>query len=269
MDINKLFKAGMNSCGRVLSVLPENEIGSPKKFMMEILEDETLPSLNVLFPRLFKTVLNVNKLIPLANEDHTGYIGYRVPLELTEGLKMMGIKAFYTGVDGYDTGRPVNGGYNGYLGTSLWLSDMPNKYGRYSSANLYETVMGSMLTYADLQLLGQIQEAPIPRFEAPNIIWINVAYASASTFFVTLLLENDKNLISLDENVFDAVRRLFILDIRKVIYNRFGVLSNIDTAIGNIDLKIDDWSGAEQERNELYEQYNSLSHLRKTTMIAG
>ena len=35
------------------------------------------------------------------------------------------------------------------------------------------------------------------------------------------------------------------------------------------DLKIDDWSGAEQERNELYENYNSLSHLRKTTITAG
>ena len=267
MDINKLFKAGLNACGRVLSILPESEITSPKHFMMEVLEDETLPSLNVLYPRIFRTVLDTSKLIVVDDKAVTGYVGYRIPREYTEGLKIMGIKSLHTGVGGFNTGSYR--GNNGYLGTSVWMSNMPNRYGRYSSANLYESVLGSMVTYADLQLLGTIQEAPVPRFEPPNIMWINKSYASAGTMLVTLLLENDKNLMSIDDDVFDAIRRLFILDLRKVIYNRYGMLSNIDTAIGNIDLKIDDWSGAEQERNELYEQYDSLSHLRKASFIAG
>lgn len=268
MDINKLFKAGLNTCGRVISVLPEDEIGSPKQFMMDVLRDETLPSLNRLFPRLFRTVLNTTDLIPVENDMKDGYVGYRVPLKLTEGLKIMGIKSFHTGVGGYNNSGFYKGN-NGYLGSATWLSAYPNRFGRYSSANLYESVIAANLTYADLQLMGQIQEQPIPRFETPNILWINRTYASSSSFFVVFLLENDENLISIDDEVYDAVRKLFLLDLKKTIYNRFGMLSNIDTAIGNIDLKIDDWNGAEQERNDLFEQYDSLSHLRRTSMWVG
>lgn len=267
MDINRLFRAGMNACGRVMSVLPEKDIGTPKQFMMEVLEDETLPSLNKLYPRLFKTILHTDKLIPVENDSVSKYVGYRIPLELTEGLKITGIKSLYTGVGGFDTGNYREN--NGYLGSTVWRAGMPNKFGRYSSANLYESVFGALVNYTDLQLMGTIQEAPIPRFEPPNIMWINRTYGSAKTMYVTLLLENDKNLLTIDDTVYEGVKRLFILDLKKTIYNRFGMLSNIDTSIGTIDLKIDDWSGASQERDELYDQYESLSHLRRTAMISG
>ena len=70
----------------------------------------------------------------------------------------------------------------------------------------------------------------------------------------------------MDNSVYDGVKRLFILDLKSAIYNEYGILSNIETPLGNIDLRIDDWSGAESERNELYDQYLSLAHLRRNAI---
>ena len=59
------------------------------------------------------------------------------------------------------------------------------------------------------------------------------------------------------------------MGILKTIYNKYGNLSNIETAFGTIDLKIDDWSGAEEQRNDLFAEYDSMSHIRKSTMVSG
>ena len=269
MDINRLFKAGENACGRVMSILPEKEIGSPKQFMMDVLKDETLPSINDLIPKVYRTILNVDQLIPINRVDMTSYIGYRIPIGLTQGLSIRGIRSLSTGTSGYNNQVYRDSQTTGYIGASSWLAAAPNKYGRYSSANLYETALGSMVSYVDLQLLGQFQEAPIPRFEAPNIMWLNKTYQSAKSFFVVLLLNNDDNLISVDEESYEAVKKLFILDLKKTIYNRYGMLSNIDTALGSIDLKIDDWSGCSDQRDDLFNEYDSMSHIRKTSIVSG
>lgn len=269
MDINLLFKAGDNACGRVLRLLPEKEIGSPKKFMMDVLETETLPSINDLHPKIYRTVLTTDTLIPINRADMTGYIGYRIPLELTQGLKIRGIRSLSTGTMGFSNDVYRDSQTTGYIGASSWLAAAPNRFGRYSSANLYETALGSMVSYVDLQLLGQFQEAPIPRFEPPNIMWLNKTYASSKSFFVVLLLENDKNLLSVDDEVYEAVKKLFILDLKKTIYNNYGMISNVDTAIGSLDLRIDDWSGASDQRDDLFTEYDSMSHIRKTSIISG
>ena len=47
------------------------------------------------------------------------------------------------------------------------------------------------------------------------------------------------------------------------------MLSNIDTALGSIDLKIDDWSGCSDQRDDLFNEYDSMSHIRKTSIISG
>lgn len=269
MDINRLLKAGDNACGRVLKILPEDEIGSPKKFMLEILRDETMPTVNRLMPYVYRSIINTSQLVPVKRTDMTGYVGYRIPKELTQGLSIRGIRSLHTSTTGYSNDVYRNNGAFGYIGANSWMSAAPNQYGRYSSANMYEAALGGITAYADLLLLGQLQEAPIPRFEEPNIMWINKTYGSASSFYITFLLENDANLLTVSDEGYDAVKRIFILDIKKTIYNRFGILSNIDTALGSLDLKIDDWSGAENEREELVDNYNSLSHIRKGTIIAG
>lgn len=270
MDINLLFKNAEMTCGRVLKILPEAEIGSVKQYLQDILETRTLPSLNEVYPHIKRIKLDVSSLTQLTGTDPL-YVGYRIPRELTSGLEIYSIKSCYSGTTGglANTQDSIDGSGIGRLSRGLRLASYPNKYGRYSSANLYETALISQITYADNMLLGQFQEMLTFRFQPPNIIWINKSYSNTSVFTVTVCLENDKNLITIPNNVFDAVKRLFILDVKATVYNQYGMLSSIDTALGTIDLKIDDWSGAEAERNDLFDNYKSFAHLRTHSIING
>lgn len=270
MDINLLFKEGMRQCGRVLKVLPQDEIGSPKEYMLKVLREVTLPSLNKLYPRLHRIVVNMSDLQKIEGVQNNNYVGFRIPSELVGGLKIVGIKSLNSTLGSYgyeNSGTP--GIVGSYIGGGNQLSTYPNRFGRFSSANLYETVVSAQLTYADLQLMGQYQEAPIPRFEYPNILWINKPYANMQSALITFMLENDENLMSVDDHVYEGVKKLFILDLKSSIYGEYGILSSIETSMGTIDLKIEDWQGCYQERQELYDTYDAQSHLRRGTIIAG
>ena len=64
MDINLLFKSAEMACGRVLKILPEDEIGSPKQYLQDILETRTMPSLNELtkhVPLFLQLLLSVRE----------------------------------------------------------------------------------------------------------------------------------------------------------------------------------------------------------------
>ena len=263
MDINLLFEAGEMACGRVLSVLPEDKIKSPKQYMEKVLRTKTMPSINRLYPVLLRRTIRTCDLEPIG--DNGNYTGWRIPSRLVDGLKIQGIRQCYPAnysndSDPYTSGRRTYGQIYG----------RQNRFGRLSSASLYEGAVASQIAYADLQLMGSITEAPTPRFQKPNIFWINRAYASYSAFDITFRLDNANNLITLDDEVYEGVRRLFILDLKSSIYDEYSTWSNLDTTLGTIDLKIDDWSGCENERNELFDQFDTLSHLRRhATMTAG
>ena len=267
MDINRLFKAGQTACGRVMQVLPEKEIGSPKQYMMKVLKEATMPSLNELYPKLQRVVLNTSMLIKLPDSTNNLYVGYRIPLELTNGLEIMSVRSVHSGYGGMGTN--ANGNATGYMNGSSWLSPGPNKYGRYSSANLYETVLNAQIAYADKLLSGSIDESPIARFEPPNIIWINSSYGNAGSLYAVLCLKNDENLLAIPDKVYEGVKRLFILDLKSTIYSEYGILSNIETAVGTIDLKIDDWASAAEQRDSLYDEYRGMAHLRTHSIISG
>ena len=54
---------------------------------------------------------------------------------------------------------------------------------------------------------------------------------------------------------------LALLDVKENLYPIFKNYTNLSTAIGNIDLKIESWESAESERKELINTWNSTYHL--------
>lgn len=262
VDINKLFKSGERACGRVMRVLPADEIGSPKQYMMEILKDETLPSLDIIYPRLYSCTVDPSNLIEVTDDQHSGYKTFRIPPELTEGLDIMGIKSCNPVKGGnINTGFPYTAGYGG-------LINYTNKYGRHSSSSIYEQVMSAQLAYADAQLVGSVTNSYRCKFYPPNILLISEPYRS-SLLNITFLLKNDPHLISIPDTAYEAIKRLFILDIKRTIWNEYSILNQVETPYGTIDLKIDDWSNAESERNELFDNLLSTAHIRNSTIISG
>lgn len=276
MDINKLLKAGKKACGRVLKLLPkdgEDGIGSPLEYMMKTLEDDTLMSINILHPMLIKKTFSTGFLTPVdvhsdevldlavdnqlmsrvMNDDR--YSTYRLPLSLTDGHEVISIKSCV----------PVrsNGASLGMYGD--FYNELPwnNHFGRTSSGDLYGSTMAALVDYADRQLLGGISRGFRFYFFSPNI-FMCTNYVGALN--ATFCCKNDPSLITCDDTTFEYVRRLFVLDLKKNIYNEFGNYTEVDTAFGTLDLKIGDWSSAENDRNELFDSLKSTAHFRTSSM---
>ena len=275
MDINLLLQAGMRTCGRVLRVLPKDGpdgIKSEREYMMNILRTETLPSIDILHPMIIKKTFSVSNLLPIEINDtimqDIGSLGismnddrysmYRVPLELTDGHQILTVKSCVPVSSNY-------GAVGGYSPYGSYYSELPwnNRWGRATSGDLYGAVMAANLNYVDRQLIGQVSRNFRFYFYPPNILRItNYAGALNASFCV----KNDESLISLDGMTFEGVKKLFLLDLKKSIYNEFGNYTEIDTPYGTMDLKIGDWSSAEQDRNELFNEYRGTSHFRTSSI---
>ena len=275
MNINLLFEAGMRTCGRVLKVLPKDDIGSPLIYMQKILKEETLPSLDILLPRfLTKTfpiyalekVQDGNQILSagsIPNVDNR-YNVYRIPSSIVEGAGIMGIRDCFPSYGSNDEGMSD---YNG-----IGLGEIyPNRYGRFSSANLYAKALSSTLQYADAQLVGTIMPQLRYKFFQPNIMWINKPWADNEKTFITVTfkLRNDENLVTVPDSAFEGIKKLFILDLKKSIYNEYSMFSELETPYGTVNLRIDDWNGAEADRDTLYTEYLGQSHFRNSSMRTG
>lgn len=277
MDINLLFRAGERQCGRVLRVLPREEIGSPRQYMTEVLQDETLPVIDVVYPQLLKKTFSLGALIPISSTmdeayDHNiddRYAAFRIPPEIVDGNEIVLIKDFVP------TSQEMRGGVNdGYVIGSTVLGFRncigPNKFGRYSSANVYESVSMAQLEYVDKQLLGGIQSSCKYYFYPPNIVYISRQYTTyGSQFTATFGVKNDPNLITVPDTAYPAIRRLFILDLKASIFGEYGLFSEVDTPGGVVTLNISDWATADGERIELANDYRSKAHLRNASMRNG
>ena len=275
MNIDLLFRSGMRTCGRVLNVLPTDDIGSPAIYMQRILREETLPSLNILLPRLLTKTFPISILTkvgdgdPFSKESEGGnidsrYNAYRIPSTIVDGATIIGIKDCFPayGSSGND--------YHSYAGNGLG-EIYPNRYGRFSSSNLYSRALTNTLRYADAQLVGTMTPQMRAKFYEPNIILINKPWADNDglSITVTFKLSNDENLVTVPDTAFEGIKKLFLLDLKKSLYNEYGMFSELETPYGNISLKIDDWSSAESDRDALYTEFLGTAHFRNTSMRTG
>lgn len=271
MNVDLLFQSGMRTCGRVLNVLPGKEIGSPLLYMQRVLREETLPSLDILLPRFLTKTFPIYALTKVSDGDpflleggavmDNRYNAFRIPRDLVDGADIIGIKdcflAYGTSGANYET-------YRG-LGVGQLRGGV---FGRSSSADMYARSLTNTLQYADAQLMGTMTPTLRSKFFEPNVLWLNKPYADEQKTFITVTfkLANDENLITVPQRAYEGVRKLFILDVKKSVYNEYGPFSEVDTPDGPINLKIDDWSSAEADRDQLYTDYLSSAHFRNTSM---
>lgn len=275
MDISLLLDDGMMYCGRVMKVLPQNEIKSPVEYMMKVIKKQTLPSLDILYPRLVKKTFPIYALTKVDDGDKifnggvtqsmdSRYAAFRVPDSLLDGCRMLGIRDYF---ESYGNSSGAENMYGMGLGAMY-----PNKWGRYSSAHLYSRSFGNMINYADSQLLGTMKPSIRMQYQPPNVLLINHPYCADEGMFITVEFKvgNDENLITVPDTAYERIRRLFILDLKTRIYNEYAMFSEIDTTTGNpVNLGISDWSSAESDRIQEFDTLQATAHFRNSTMRSG
>lgn len=275
MDIALLYAAGMKSCGRVLSILPQSEIKSPEEYMAVVIKRDLLPALDDLLPRFVTKSFYIAELIKVDDGDavfesnlgqgmDARYNAYRVPKTLLDGGEMIGIKNYFLS---YGSSDGNNGIYGNGLGNMY-----PNRYGRYSSANIYARAYSNMINFADAQLVGTMAPSLRMKHESPNILFINKPYADnpGTSVTVTFKIANDPNLVTVPNRSFMGIKKLFVLYLKASIYEQYAMFSEIDTTTGNpVNLGISDWSSADADADQAFMELKQTAHFRNTSMMSG
>jgi hypothetical protein len=60
---------------------------------------------------------------------------------------------------------------------------------------------------------------------------------------------------------------LAILDVQRTLYNQLKNMNNVGGAFKEIQLKIDDWSGAEAARKELIDKWTNTFHFDNLDLV--
>lgn len=106
------------------------------------------------------------------------------------------------------------------------------------------------------------------KFDAPRTLTLFNAYTSSS---LQLLLgfEHDKSLASIPESCREEFIKLAILDVKENLYPTLKQYSEINTALGTINLKLDEWADADNMRKDLIDKWDDTYHLDFPTLYYG
>lgn len=117
-----------------------------------------------------------------------------------------------------------------------------------------------MLSNAGANLMNHMIPKMTFKFEHPRELYIYNAYSSAKVV-LDLGFEHDKSLASIPETSREEFLKLAMLDVKENLYPTMKQYTELNTAIGNINLKLDDWANAEDQRRELIEKWDDTYHL--------
>lgn len=140
-----------------------------------------------------------------------------------------------------------------------------------SSSSNYGYYMGDMCAYgyqdlmlaqAELNLVGAATKGPSFKFYPPNKIEIfNESAGISGRYKLEVALEHSENLSTVPKTSRESFLKLATLDVKKFMYDNLKHYDNLETAYAQINLKIDDWQSAEQDRAALLEKWDSVYHL--------
>jgi hypothetical protein len=62
------------------------------------------------------------------------------------------------------------------------------------------------------------------------------------------------------------LRQLAVLDIEEYLYNKMKRITDLDTGVGTINLRIDNWESAAQEKRDLLREWDESASLDLDTL---
>ena len=199
------------------------------EFINEILEDETLDVFSEYYPQLVNVRITKNDAVPYT--DYNGkffpYKIYRIPKQFpvasingTRDYVWRDIENYY--ICGNDASDVYSGG-----------NFVLNQY--YLSAR---AAMPHTRSYYQIT------------FQEPDIIVVDPPLQSHRNF--ELVMQAKRTLDTVPRNMKSLFLNLFVADVKIALYNRYKHEGGSQTYGGiEIDMKIDDYSGADSERKEI------------------
>lgn len=204
--------------------------------IMEIVFQETLPVYSSYFPYFKYITVNVDR-------DQTERPGvYRIVHE--PEMRLLGVTEI--------------------LRDPIYSSGAPYYMPYFNTTNVFEAQAA-----ADLNSMTTVPTTF--RFFPPNIIEVFPKYCYSYDFMAKCMFEHPRHLTTITPNMWIQFKKLALLDVKIAIYEMYVMLEGISTAFGNIDLKLDSFSNAKDERNTLIEEfekrYLQQAHRKKILVL--
>lgn len=232
MNMSKLITRIKRNIGIYGIALPIEDID---KEIKDIIIDITLPVFSLYNPyedHLYIDLQNLERI-----EKTSTYQSYLLPSALSE--KLLYIKDVR-----YDD-RCISGlGY--------WGGDIPYLSGVLTEQTLISNAAKNLTNMALPKLNFQ--------YEPPRKLTLYNNYASLKVI-IDMCCKHDQSLQSIRPTAEESFFKLAVLDVKENLYQLVKHYTTIQTAYGTVELKIDDWADAANERKELINQWDDSYHL--------
>lgn len=210
------------------------------EIMLDIINDTTVPVFSIYYPLRETFVTDLKDLQKTAS--CAEFQEYIIPQ--LGGREILGIEDVR-----YDVTSTSGIGY--------WGGGTP-----FMSGNMMQRLA---MTNAGAQLSNLAMPALTFEFIPPNKLRLYNCYVSQKVIIAYKEVQ-DKTLASIPKTAEESFYKLALLDCKMGLYNTMKHYTEIQTAHGNISLKIDDWASAEADREQLLEKWDDSYHLDGKTI---
>lgn len=127
----------------------------------------------------------------------------------------------------------------------------------YYGGNLIQQIL---MGNASMNVYNHIIPKMTFKYMPPRELMLFNVY-SYTKVVLELGFQHDKSLITIPESASESFFKLAVLDVKDNLYPTVKQYSELQTAIGTINLKIDDWQQAADKREELLREWDDTYHL--------
>lgn len=196
--------------------------------IIEIINDESLVTYSKYFPYLYDITVTPNDAVP-------GTTGrYFIDVD---GLEVLGIFNTYR-----TSGNP-------------FLEGFPGQY-----VNPTDGIQNQLIN----NLASYTQVPTTFEFLPPNVMEIFPKYIYNENIMVTVKCVHPSHLATIPLSMRDEFYKLCLYDVKIALWHILKQYSGLNTAVGSIDLKIEDYEAAEAERKDLLERWDE--HYNKDAL---
>jgi hypothetical protein len=124
-----------------------------------------------------------------------------------------------------------------------------------------QTYFDLAMTQANADLVSVAAPAITFKFEQPNILHLYNFATGFGIVDIEIGYEHSQNLTTIPVTAWESFVELATLDVKAFLYNAMKHYTEIQSAFGTINMKIDEWQNAEDMRRDLVERWKDVYHL--------
>lgn len=130
-----------------------------------------------------------------------------------------------------------------------------------------QDILNATMTGAAInKFTGVTSQLPVSKYLGFNKIQL---FNFPEKCFVKFIVEceHEPSLETIPSTCYTSFMELALLDVKRTLYNNLKNMNNIGGAFKEIQIKIDEWSGAEQAQEELLKDWTTKFHLDNTELV--